>query len=78
MPKNDDEFTPPECLPKYEDTLFARATEVVNLQCPEKDVLTEKLARCLGILNIYHPFPEGNGRTQRIFISLLAKEHGYH
>jgi len=77
MRKNGDEFTPPECLPKYENTVFARATEVVNLQQPEKDVLAEKLARCLGILNIYHPFPEGNGRTQRIFISLLAKEHGY-
>ena len=38
MRKIGDEFTPPECLPKYEDTVFARATEVVNLQRPEKDV----------------------------------------
>lgn len=77
MRKNGDEFTPAEDLPKYESTVFARAKEVVDLINPEKDYLAEKLARCLGILNIYHPFPEGNGRTQRIFISLLAKEHGY-
>lgn len=77
MRKNGDEFTPPEDLPKYESTVFSRATEVTDLVTPDRDFLAEKLAKCLGILNIYHPFPEGNGRTQRIFISLLAKEHGY-
>jgi fido (protein-threonine AMPylation protein) len=63
MRKNGDEFTPPEDLPKYESTVFARANETVELVNPSKDTLAEKLARCLGILNIYHPFPEGNGRT---------------
>jgi len=29
------------------------------------------------MINIMHPFPEGNGRAQRAFIWLLAKDAGY-
>ena len=28
-------------------------------------------------LNILHPFREGNGRTQRLFVELLAQNAGY-
>ena len=77
MSKNGDQFTPAIDLPKYESVVFSRAEDVLSLIHPEKNVLAEKLAKCLGVLNIYHPFPEGNGRTQRIFISLLAREHEY-
>ena len=31
----------------------------------------------LGLVNQAHPFREGNGRTQRQLLRLLAKEHGY-
>ncbi|SQD77596.1 Fic/DOC family protein [Moritella yayanosii] len=77
MSKNGDEFTPAKDLPKHEAVVFSRAENVLSLVKPEKIILAEKLARCLGILNMYHPFPEGNGRTQRIFISLLARTHDY-
>lgn len=43
-----------------------------------KDQLAERLAHYLGELNAVHPFREGNGRVQRIFISLLALKTGYH
>ena len=42
-----------------------------------KDLLAERLAHYLGELNAVHPFREGNGRVQRIFISLLALKNGY-
>jgi len=77
MSKNGDEFTPAKDLPKHEVAVFSRAEDILSLVKPEKILLAEKLARCLGILNMYHPFPEGNGRTQRIFISLLARTHDY-
>ena len=77
MCKNGDEFTPAMDLPKYEAEVFSKAEDVLSLIYPEKTLLAEKLAKCLGILNIYHPFPEGNGRTQWIFISLLARKHEY-
>lgn len=28
-------------------------------------------------LNHIHPFPEGNGRTQRIFLELLGRQSGF-
>lgn len=36
-----------------------------------------KLAFYLGEINAIHPFREGNGRTQRMFIELLAAHNGY-
>jgi cell filamentation protein len=35
-------------------------------------------ARFLADLNALHPFREGNGRTQRAFLQLLARDAGYH
>lgn len=37
-----------------------------------------KLSYYLGELNAMHPFREGNGRTQRIFIEYLANAAGYY
>jgi cell filamentation protein len=39
--------------------------------------LPQHFAECLGEINAMHPFREGNGRTQRIFIGLLANAHGF-
>ena len=78
MRKNGDEFTPAKELPKYEAEVFARSIEFFNTrQRLSKDKTAEKLASCLGIINTYHPFPEGNGRAQRIFISRLADVFQY-
>lgn len=42
----------------------------------EKDIVV-RLAYYLGDLNTIHPFREGNGRVQRIFIRKLASRAGY-
>jgi len=76
--KNGDEFTPAKYLPKYEAQVFARSIEFSKSgKRPNMDKAALKLASCLGIINTYHPFPEGNGRTQRIFISELARIFQY-
>lgn len=36
----------------------------------------DRFAHYMGEINAVHPFREGNGRTQRLFISQLAEEHG--
>jgi len=41
-----------------------------------KQQLAEKLAEILDNINYLHPFREGNGRTQREFLRLLALEKG--
>ena len=41
-----------------------------------KQQLAEKLAEILDNLNYLHPFREGNGRTQREFLRILALEKG--
>ena len=78
MAKNGDIFTPANELPDYESEVFSGSLGFLNLNArPSRDDAAEKLAKCLGIINIYHPFPEGNGRTQRIFISMLARKHDF-
>ena len=43
----------------------------------DKNEVAVKIAHFLGDINAIHPFREGNGRTQRIFIKLLAQTKGY-
>lgn len=47
------------------------------LQGLNQEDITQRLAYYLGELNVHHPFREGNGRVQRIFISDLANNAGY-
>jgi cell filamentation protein len=42
----------------------------------DKPALAQKLAEILDTVNYLHPFREGNGRTQREFLRLLALEKG--
>jgi cell filamentation protein len=42
----------------------------------DKPALAHKLAEILDTVNYLHPFREGNGRTQREFLRLLALEKG--
>lgn len=41
------------------------------------EFVAKRLAHYLSELNVLHPFRDGNGRTQRIFISQLAQRAGY-
>jgi cell filamentation protein len=40
-------------------------------------MISEKLAEILDNINYLHPFREGNRRTQREFLRLLALEKGF-
>lgn len=43
----------------------------------DADALSKRLAHYLSEINALHPFREGNGRIQRIFISQLSQSAGY-
>lgn len=44
--------------------------------CPV-DVLHKRMSYYMSEINALHPFREGNGRTQRLFMAILAKRLGY-
>lgn len=43
----------------------------------EREEFAQRAARIMIELNGVHPFREGNGRTQRVFINELAREAGH-
>ena len=53
---------------------FAAEKYLVNL---EPAVFANQLAHYLSEVNAIHPFREGNGRVQRLFVSQLAEHAGY-
>ena len=58
---------------RYIDQLII---EFKKIPKEDKRILAEKLAEILDNINYLHPFREGNGRTQREFLRLLALEKG--
>lgn len=58
---------------RYIDSLI---TEFKVIPKDNKKSLAKKLAEILDNVNYLHPFREGNGRTQREFLRLLALEKG--
>jgi cell filamentation protein len=58
---------------KYIDQLII---EFKKIPKDNKKLLAKKLAEILDNINYLHPFKEGNGRTQREFLRLLALEKG--
>lgn len=51
-------------------------TEYKETSKKDKRQLSNKLAEIVDHINYLHPFREGNGRTQREFLRLLALEKG--
>ena len=44
---------------------------------PDGRILSQRLSYYISELNAVHPFREGNGRTQRVFATLLARKNGF-
>ena len=57
--------------------IFNRLARENLLKSLDPNTLSERLAHYLSEINALHPFREGNGRTQRIFISQLSQAAGY-
>ena len=68
--------------PFFPTSLFANAFAHIDtliaayrrIRKTDKPALARKLAEILDAVNYLHPFREGNGRTQREFLRLLALE----
>ncbi len=76
LTKDQTEFCLPTCIVPYAETIFGSIKSdgyYISLSREEKIV---KLAMLFADINALHPFREGNGRTQRIFIEWLATVAG--
>lgn len=70
-------FCPVENINSYADTIFKKLEKENYLKGLSQDEFCKKAADLFGDINALHPFREGNGRTQRLFIFHLAKNAGY-
>ncbi len=77
MAKSVDIFTPPDEIEFYFSKINEEIKEEFYLVGKSRDRICTKLARYFGLINKIHPFPEGNGRAQRIFLTQLAWNAGY-
>jgi cell filamentation protein len=66
-----------ENIESYADYIFDKLKEEEYLMNTGKNAIFDRLSFYLSEINALHPFREGNGRSQRVFISYLAKVAGY-
>jgi len=60
------------------DRIFYELSNENYLLKYKDDELAIKMAYFLSEINAVHPFREGNGRTQRLFMEVIAYKAGYH
>lgn len=70
-------FVPTDQIESLMHLVAARIEETDLLRAVPEPTFTETLARVYNAVNAAHPFREGNGRTQREFITALARESGH-
>lgn len=75
--KADTMFYPPNLIDRELDKVFSKIKEKNMLRETDKEKIFDNLAYVMAELNIIHPFREGNGRSIREFIRLMAKRMGY-
>ncbi len=66
-----------ENINSYGETIFQRLKEENYLIKIGENRIYERLSYYMSEINALHPFREGNGRVQRVFISSLANVAGY-
>lgn len=75
--KGDVLFAPAEYLQKTLTDFDSLLQTCLLISHDSKKVVAQKLALIHNELNTIHPFREGNGRTTRLFLDLMAAHVGY-
>lgn len=75
--KGTSRFAQPEQIESEMRKLFARLDKPMFLPGGDADAFVLEAAEFLGDVNHAHPFREGNGRTQLIFLRLLGLRAGH-
>ena len=72
-----DLFALPNHIEPFLADALAKLAAEQHLRGLDRDRMVDRLTHYLAEINAAHPFREGNGRTQRAFISQLANHAGY-
>lgn len=75
--RGDSRFCNVRHIQSYSNTVFSALAAEKYLVNLDPKVFANRLAHYLSEINAIHPFREGNGRVQRLFISQLADHAGY-
>jgi cell filamentation protein len=75
--RGDSRFCNVRQIQSYSNTVFSALAAEKYLINLEPKVFANRLAHYLSEINAIHPFREGNGRVQRLFISELAEHASY-
>ena len=75
--RGDSRFCNVRQIQSYSTTVFSALAAEKYLLNLEATTFAKRLAHYLSEINAVHPFREGNGRVQRLFISQLAEYAGY-
>lgn len=71
----------PFCVPDYIESSLNKLYQQLNQQLATQlsfDELIKAAAFFMGELNVVHPFIDGNGRTQRMVLAIIANQAGYY
>lgn len=71
------EFVKPEDIERLSGTIVGQLGDPSDLRDRPISEVVDVLARTYAGINVLHPFVEGNGRTQRIFLDYVAEAAGY-
>ena len=77
MAKDASAFCYPEHIAREMQALFANLRTKRHLRGLASTQFAAKAAEFLSTLNAIHPFREGNGRTQTLFVALIADRAGH-
>jgi len=73
----DTSFCPARNIPDFAADVFRKLARANHLGGLDQATFSARAADLYGDINALHPFREGNGRTQRAFLSQLAASAGY-
>ena len=71
----------PFCVPDYIESSLTKIYQQMNQKLAHHlsfDELIKAAAFFMGELNVVHPFIDGNGRTQRMVLAIIANQAGYY
>jgi cell filamentation protein len=70
-------FCLPHQITSTAEEVFGRLAAADHLRGHDREAFLDGLTVLLAEVNALHPFREGNGRTQRAFLSQLARDAGF-